>query len=135
MNFGVQKQRISFSGIRIRETTRLVNEALVSHFPISSVTLSDLPPGFSDLQGRMSSSFRSVTYETSSAGSGSGHDVEDQDDDEAGIGICLVQQKGKFIIDSLEPGGAAEKSGNVLVGDVIMQIEGGSSRLQHLARN
>jgi len=83
----------------------------------------------------MSSSFRSVTYETSSAGSGSGHDVEDQDDDEAGIGICLVQQKGKFIIDSLEPGGAAEKSGNVLVGDVIMQIEGGSSHLQHLARN
>jgi C-terminal processing protease CtpA/Prc len=71
---------------------------------------------------RMHSSYRNLTYESSS-----GDDCFQEDErvgDECSIGITLKQSKGKFIIASIDEDGGGEKSGAIHVNDIILQIEG-----------
>ncbi len=70
----------------------------------------------------MHSSYRNLTYESSS-----GDDCFQEDEkvgDECSIGITLKQSKGKFIIASIDEDGGGERSGAIHVNDIILQIEG-----------
>ena len=47
-----------------------------------------------------------------------------QDDDECGIGIKVTQSKGHFRVAEIAEGGPACQTGQISVGDAILQIDG-----------
>ena len=60
------------------------------------------------------------SYESSSMSS----DVDGEGDDECGIGVRVTQEKGRFKVAAIAEDGPAAATGELLVGDVLIQIEG-----------
>ena len=65
----------------------------------------------------------SQSYETSSQS----EEVGDGDD-ECGIGIRVTQDKGRFKVAAIAEDGPAAATGQLQVGDVLLQIEGAVAR-------